>query len=254
MARPEPIRVQRNKMSTKHDQIADRLTDEILSGRWRSGDRLPSERELAARFDANRGAVREAMKSLAQLGIASIQPGGARVAPLEHASLDVIGHMLKRSALPDPALVDQILCVINALINVAAETVARQATDAELASVRRLVEPLVDETLPRNAHNDARLELMRTIMLTSGNLVCQLIARTLFEQLAPHIEPLRDHFRIDRPLFAAHARALDQALAARDADLVRSALTALAALNRDTMLRAFEDAEASSYQAEVAAS
>ena len=70
-------------MSTKHDHIADTLTDEVLSGRYQPGDRLPSERELAARFDVNRGAVREAMKKLAQLGIVDIQPGGARVAPMQ---------------------------------------------------------------------------------------------------------------------------------------------------------------------------
>ena len=49
---------------SKHDQIAHSLTHDILQGQYRPGERLPSERDLAARFDANRGAVREAMAVL----------------------------------------------------------------------------------------------------------------------------------------------------------------------------------------------
>ena len=49
---------------SKHEEIAAGLIKDILSGRYRVGERLPSERDLAGRFDANRGSVREAMKKL----------------------------------------------------------------------------------------------------------------------------------------------------------------------------------------------
>ena len=51
-------------MAGKHTTIADALIEDILSGHYRVGERLPSERDLAVRFEANRGAVREAMKQL----------------------------------------------------------------------------------------------------------------------------------------------------------------------------------------------
>ena len=54
-------------MTGKHDQIAGSLIQDILSGQYRVSERLPSERDLATRFDANRGAVREAMKKLEQM-------------------------------------------------------------------------------------------------------------------------------------------------------------------------------------------
>jgi DNA-binding FadR family transcriptional regulator len=47
--------------NTISQEIADTLRDEVLRQRYRSGDRFPSERDLAARFDASRGAVREAL-------------------------------------------------------------------------------------------------------------------------------------------------------------------------------------------------
>ena len=69
MPHPHPSRTQ---------QIAAELRDEILRGGYRPGDRLPSERDLSQRFEVHRGAVREALKKLEQLGVAVILPGGAK--------------------------------------------------------------------------------------------------------------------------------------------------------------------------------
>ena len=95
-------------MTMKSEQVANALISDILVGRYHAGERLPSERDLVSRFDANRGAVREAMAKVAQLGLAQVQPGGARVCAKESASLDIIGHLLAQSELPDPLLLDQI--------------------------------------------------------------------------------------------------------------------------------------------------
>ena len=70
------------------------LRDEILRGQYRPGERLPSERDLASRFEANRGAIREVLKKLEELGIASINPGGVRVVPIEEASLSILRPLL----------------------------------------------------------------------------------------------------------------------------------------------------------------
>ena len=40
------------------DEIAEVLRGEILDQRYREGDRLPSERAMAARFNASRGAIK----------------------------------------------------------------------------------------------------------------------------------------------------------------------------------------------------
>ncbi len=76
--------------NTISHEIADILRDEILRQRYRSGDRFPSERDLAARFDASRGAVREALSQLEQLGLIHTQPAGARVQGVNSASLAVL--------------------------------------------------------------------------------------------------------------------------------------------------------------------
>src|SRR5260370_9002306 len=64
--------IQSNKV---FEQIAEQIEKRILSGELRSGDRLPTERELSEQFHASRAAVREAMKTLAQRGLFDMRPG-----------------------------------------------------------------------------------------------------------------------------------------------------------------------------------
>jgi len=61
--------------SKVYERIAEQIEQLILNGELRSGDRLPTERELAEQFQASRTAVREAMKTLAQKGLVNMRPG-----------------------------------------------------------------------------------------------------------------------------------------------------------------------------------
>ncbi|MBF6604986.1 MAG: FadR family transcriptional regulator [Chloroflexi bacterium] len=54
--------------------MRERLLADILSGRWRPGDRLPTEPELTALFGVSRTPIREAMQSLSLLGVVDIAP------------------------------------------------------------------------------------------------------------------------------------------------------------------------------------
>jgi DNA-binding FadR family transcriptional regulator len=221
----------------KHEEIAESLTLDILVGQYRTGERLPSERDLAARFEANRGAVREAMKKLEQLGLASIHQGGARVCPVEEASLDVIGHLLALGDLPDEDLV-----------TLAAEATVRRATDAQLAEIRAKLVPLREGDPDRLANGIARFELMHTIMQTSGNLICQIIARSLFLQFVPRMAPLEGFVETDLAVQRMFAERLDAALAARNVEAVRTAFESLSNFNREVAKRAFAAIRAQSRQ------
>ena len=229
-------------MTGKHDQIAGSLIQDILSGQYRVSERLPSERDLATRFDANRGAVREAMKKLEQIGLAQVQPGGARVRPTDEASLDVIGHLLTQGKLPDATLVDQIMVVLNSLIGVAALQTLELASDEEINEIRKLARPLIDEDLDQGAHTLARFELMESIMQASRNLPLRLIARTLFDQVAPNLTELHPFATVDNEKHRIVAKQLDRDLEHRDAYGLRDTFAAFLDLNRETMMRASDAA------------
>ncbi|MBI4905634.1 MAG: transcriptional regulator NanR [Acidobacteria bacterium] len=85
------------------DEVLDRLTRLIESGSIRPGEQLPSERELMGVYRVGRPAVREALQSLEQMGMISINHGErARVISLTPDTLfeqmkPVAGHLLSSS-------------------------------------------------------------------------------------------------------------------------------------------------------------
>lgn len=58
-----------------YDQVMDFLTSQLMDGSLRDGDRLLSERDLAVRLGISRPIVREALRSLAMLGVLEIRQG-----------------------------------------------------------------------------------------------------------------------------------------------------------------------------------
>ena len=59
-------------LSSATDQVFDHLSQGIASGRWKPGDKLPSEAELCRQLGASRVTVRSAISRLTGLG----QTGG----------------------------------------------------------------------------------------------------------------------------------------------------------------------------------
>ncbi len=60
---------------TKQDLLASALSGEIQSGKYKIGDRLPSEPELSLRFGVSRHTVRAALRVLHDLGLVTSQKG-----------------------------------------------------------------------------------------------------------------------------------------------------------------------------------
>ena len=129
-------------MLTRTEEITRTLRDDILRGQYRAGERVPSERDLAVRFATSRGTVREALKKLEQLGIASIQPGGARVIPVQECTLDVLGPLLELNEIPDAALMEQVLGVGTLLVGYAAETAVERGDPAALARGEAIIDEI----------------------------------------------------------------------------------------------------------------
>ncbi len=207
------------------------------------GERLPSERDLAVRFDANRGAVREAMKKLEQIGLADVQPGGARVKSTDDASLDIFGHLLAQNETSSAELMDQILVVVTNLITLAAEQAVVHASSEQLALIRSHATLLFEADLGREEHMAARIELMQSIMDACGNLPLRLIARTLLDQVKSAFDTLNNYSVIDSDAYRQFAVTLEQALTQRNAKKVRSAFIGISNLNREAMKRAHEMAQ-----------
>jgi DNA-binding FadR family transcriptional regulator len=169
--------------------ITAELRDEILRGQYRCGERLPSERDLAERFGVHRGAVREALKRLEQLGLADIRRGGARVAPLDQASLDVVEHLIQLEDPPNPQIVDQVLEMMSGLFVMSARLCAERGDAAQRAEVldvlKRLGEPdrdIADRVLLIDELGDRMVE-------ATGNMVMKIVRRSVTAHFLERLRP-----------------------------------------------------------------
>src|SRR5437763_694017 len=102
--RPNAVRLVSAPAGRVSEGIVDRIKDQISKGRLVAGHKLPAEREMARRFKTSRVSVREAYRSLEELGLLRIRrgaEGGAFVATVDHEpvrrSLSLVLHLGKTS-------------------------------------------------------------------------------------------------------------------------------------------------------------
>ena len=231
-ARPEASRT---------ETIATILRDEILSGQYRTGERLPSERDLCERFSVSRGAVREALKQLQQLGIASIQPGGGRVAPIEECTLDVLGPLLDLNDVPDAKLVDEVMQMIGVLMREAAAAAIEKATDKELEAA----EAIIDEILACSGDHSRQFEAVRKLgdffVTVADHLVLRLMVNGLTTSFIARMEHRGPITRLDPDAIGPPVRRIRTALVGRNSKELGAAMHDLNRLFRDGARRALQD-------------
>lgn len=111
------------------DAIASTLERRILEGSLRPGDRLPSERELAAELGVSRPSLREAIQKLASKGMLQSRQGGGTfvTAALGESFSDPWADMM----IGHPNLREDMLEFRRMLEGQAAEWAAERATDAD---------------------------------------------------------------------------------------------------------------------------
>ena len=63
------------KQSRVFQDVVDQIQEAIISGKLKTGDQLPAERELKDRFNVSRGTLREALRVLEQKGLIEIKTG-----------------------------------------------------------------------------------------------------------------------------------------------------------------------------------
>lgn len=120
------------------EKIAEQIEKRILSGELRSGDRLPTERELSEQFQASRTAVREAMKTLAQRGLVDMRPGRGTIVidGTSQAMRNSLGLMMMVGQSGDSTNLVEVREIIEPGI---AALAAIRATEEEIMAMREAV-------------------------------------------------------------------------------------------------------------------
>jgi GntR family transcriptional regulator, transcriptional repressor for pyruvate dehydrogenase complex len=122
------------------ERITARISDEIISGALKPGDRLPPERQLAEQFGVSRTVIRDAVKTLSGRGIVQVRRGsGIFVATAEETMMGRLGELASVLPLHGAGLRD-LFDVRKVLEAQAAEWAALRRGDQHVERVRGAVE------------------------------------------------------------------------------------------------------------------
>lgn len=119
------------------EEIVNQIKELIVKGDLKPGDRIPSERELAASLDVSRPSVREALMGLEALGfLESRQGGGTYVRSLaDPAMADPLTNLIGDKA---PQMLYALVEVRMGLETWSAYLAAKRATDEQIARLKEL--------------------------------------------------------------------------------------------------------------------
>ncbi|ROZ49940.1 FadR family transcriptional regulator [Rhodococcus sp. WS3] len=185
------------------DQAAELLRARIIGGEWAVGDKLPGETTLAAELGIGRSTIREAVRTLAGLGMLESRQGA--------------GVFLRSSTPPDqwPRVLESeaILHVVevrNAVEVEAAGLAAKRRDDTDIAELRRALggraaaansgdaafvdaDIAVHRAVVEAAHNPVLSELFETFVPRLRTALIELIGVL---DLNPHSQPDADEHRM----------------------------------------------------------
>ena len=184
------------------EEIADRIRRLLLDGTFEAGRPLPSERDLAERFDVSRGSIRDALRMLETIGLLETRHGQGTfpceldvarlVAPL--ASVLTYRHDLQ----------NELMDVRRMFEPAVARAAAARATDEDLADLQRILDAqrrkleagqtaIVEDTAFHAALARAtRNRVVVSIMETLNDLLAESRTRTLQQKGRPE-RSIRGH-------------------------------------------------------------
>lgn len=161
------------------DSVVDRIQEMILSSELRPGDALPSERELAARFNVSRNVLREALGVLGQKGLVIVRSGrGTFIAePSPDQMKDSLELLLR---LRHVSLVE--LCETRLLIEPElAALAAKNASTSDTSDLTKWMNDLRDAEHEASAHVRADLGFHSEIARMARHSVLQTIVEVVRE-------------------------------------------------------------------------
>jgi GntR family transcriptional repressor for pyruvate dehydrogenase complex len=199
------------------DEIAAQVRDMIATGKLRPGDRLPAERDLAARLTVSRNTLREALRALENAGIVEMRKGatgGAFVRPgSSGAVVNGLRDLYHLGALTPGQLTEARIWLSDIVVRIACE----RATEDDLRALDANIQAAANAAAAGDFDERARLNREFHVILARAtrNPLMVVIMESLmavFGQFIAQIGPS------DNSFILASRRRLMKLLRARDAD------------------------------------
>jgi len=218
------------------DAVTDRIISQIQEGRYRAGDRLPTERELAEQLGVGRTSVREGLRFLEKLGVLEIRQGMGTV--VRSLSLgEVFEHLVPVQTiieLPDRDVRD-IMHVRRVLEAESAQLAAQHATDRQLGRLEELLHGMAASLEKPRDYLEMDLEFHVVVAEAASNPVLAQLVNLIRDIYTRYFEIVLRDPEMNKTSLGFHRR-LYAALRDHDADAARQHILAhLSQAERDML-------------------
>ncbi len=211
-----------------YEYVIESIKDMISNGELKCGDKLPSERDLAEKFNVSRVPIREALKILEYMGILdSSQGDGTYVRNI--TTEDIIGKMSFAVNATAGAIADLLEVRIN-LETFAAYHAAHRRTNEDIQELQQIMldlrqakkeTPLTEEGILRQRH--LSYQFHRCMVKAAHNSILTSIYENLFELLDVSRQFTINSSGISYNSILAHEAILNQIIQ-RDGDSARESV------------------------------
>ncbi len=205
----------------RYEQVAEQIQRLIANGALSPGDRLPPERELAAKFGVGRSSLRDAIRTLEVMGIVESRHGAGTV--VRDLSTDSLVVPLASVLAHKRELVAELLDVRRMIEPALAARAAANATEEELARLEDIVRRQAEKVRRGERSIEEDSEFHYTIALAARNSVVLRVLDVLMDLLRESRQrSLQVKGRPERS-YAGHRRIL-RAIKRRDGPAAEAAV------------------------------
>jgi DNA-binding FadR family transcriptional regulator len=157
------------KLRSGGEHVADRLVTAIALGEFVPGQRLPSERELAATLGVSRTTVREAIQRLAALGYVDVKRGRTGGAYVMDGMGPEAYEMIRRTLLPEWSNLEGLLDLRQLVEPLIARTAAERIAPEHEPEIREALAGYLGAGDDREASRAADQAVHAAIAKATGN-------------------------------------------------------------------------------------
>lgn len=225
-------------------QIAEQLRTAIIDGRFKIGERLPTEDELAQRYGVSRPSIREALKRLAAQNLVRAKRGPTGGNFVVKPSYENLAESLSGAATLLVGMgalgIEEIIEARRALQRSCLELAVTQAKQEHFQNIETALARQQDPDISDEDFCQADVEFHRALVDATDNGMLRFVMYTVIEALIPVTNMVVTMVRERSDIISMHRQMLEH-LSRREAEGLKASMDELL----DYLLEKFEQASAS---------
>jgi DNA-binding FadR family transcriptional regulator len=182
------------KQTKVFQDVVEQIQSAILDGRLKTGDTLPSERQLKEMFNISRGTLREALRVLEQKGLIEIKLGVGGGSVVKKVNAEQVSESLGLLIQSQKVSLNHLAEFREDVEGIVAARAAKRSTNADIEQLKKLVAAARKCVDAGPAQRNAFIEIDKQIHMTLARVAENPIYISVLHSVHENIHRYYDRF------------------------------------------------------------